>query len=177
MEVLEAPATVSTVGNETPVVARKGTLRLPNSRNIAAPADVAGSSNEQQGHEMNATATKELSEEELLAQFEAAEKAAQAARDALAAHRNSKRGDVLARLRSEIKTYGFTAKELGVGSGTTATPSKLPKGDGAAKTTASKADHPYKGPNEGESWAGRGKRPKWLVEAIDKGKKLEDFKV
>ena len=32
----------------------------------------------------------------------------------------------------------------------------------------------YRGP-EGETWAGRGARPSWLVAAIKEGKKLEDF--
>ncbi len=27
----------------------------------------------------------------------------------------------------------------------------------------------------GETWAGRGARPKWMVEALKKGKKMEDF--
>jgi DNA-binding protein H-NS len=32
----------------------------------------------------------------------------------------------------------------------------------------------YRGP-EGNTWCGRGARPKWLVDEINKGKKLEDF--
>jgi len=32
----------------------------------------------------------------------------------------------------------------------------------------------YRGPS-GETWAGRGARPRWLVAAIKEGKKLEDF--
>ncbi len=28
---------------------------------------------------------------------------------------------------------------------------------------------------KGETWAGRGARPKWMVEALKKGKKLDDF--
>ena len=32
----------------------------------------------------------------------------------------------------------------------------------------------YRGP-KGETWAGRGAKPKWLVAAIKKGKKLENF--
>jgi DNA-binding protein H-NS len=27
----------------------------------------------------------------------------------------------------------------------------------------------------GETWAGRGQRPKWMVEALKKGKKMDDF--
>jgi len=32
----------------------------------------------------------------------------------------------------------------------------------------------YRSPS-GETWAGRGARPRWLVAAIKRGKKLEDF--
>jgi DNA-binding protein H-NS len=32
----------------------------------------------------------------------------------------------------------------------------------------------YRGP-KGETWAGRGARPRWLVAAIKEGKKLDDF--
>jgi DNA-binding protein H-NS len=28
---------------------------------------------------------------------------------------------------------------------------------------------------KGDTWAGRGARPKWMVEALKKGKKVEDF--
>ncbi|MEA2959650.1 MAG: DNA-binding protein [Alphaproteobacteria bacterium] len=34
----------------------------------------------------------------------------------------------------------------------------------------------FKGPG-GETWAGRGARPRWLVAALKEGKKLEDFAV
>jgi DNA-binding protein H-NS len=32
----------------------------------------------------------------------------------------------------------------------------------------------YRSPS-GETWAGRGAKPKWMVEALKKGKKLDDF--
>jgi DNA-binding protein H-NS len=32
----------------------------------------------------------------------------------------------------------------------------------------------YKGPS-GETWAGRGVKPKWMVEALKKGKEMESF--
>jgi DNA-binding protein H-NS len=32
----------------------------------------------------------------------------------------------------------------------------------------------YRSPS-GETWAGRGARPRWMVEALKKGKKLENF--
>jgi DNA-binding protein H-NS len=38
----------------------------------------------------------------------------------------------------------------------------------------SKVSPKYRGPS-GETWAGRGARPRWLVAAIKGGKKLDDF--
>jgi DNA-binding protein H-NS len=32
----------------------------------------------------------------------------------------------------------------------------------------------YRSPS-GEAWAGRGVKPKWMVEALKKGKKMESF--
>src|SRR5262245_55721240 len=32
----------------------------------------------------------------------------------------------------------------------------------------------YRSPS-GETWAGRGARPRWMVEALKKGRKMEDF--
>ena len=32
----------------------------------------------------------------------------------------------------------------------------------------------YRGPS-GETWAGRGVKPKWMVEALKRGKRVEDF--
>lgn len=41
-----------------------------------------------------------------------------------------------------------------------------------------KAEIKYRNPNnEEETWAGRGKKPTWLKEAIDGGATLEDFAV
>jgi len=35
----------------------------------------------------------------------------------------------------------------------------------------------YRNPDTGDSWSGRGRKPKWLVEALDNGGKLEDFSI
>jgi DNA-binding protein H-NS len=48
---------------------------------------------------------------------------------------------------------------------------------GKARTSALKGrtvPPKYRGPS-GETWAGRGARPRWLVAAIKEGKKLDDF--
>jgi DNA-binding protein H-NS len=45
---------------------------------------------------------------------------------------------------------------------------------GGSVLKGKKVSPKYRGPS-GETWAGRGARPKWLVAAIKEGKKLDDF--
>jgi DNA-binding protein H-NS len=45
---------------------------------------------------------------------------------------------------------------------------------GASVLKGRKVPPKYRGPS-GETWAGRGARPRWLVAAIKSGKKLDDF--
>jgi DNA-binding protein H-NS len=50
---------------------------------------------------------------------------------------------------------------------------KIVRGRGSA-LKGRKVPPKYRGPS-GETWAGRGARPRWLVAAIKRGKKLDDF--
>ena len=47
-------------------------------------------------------------------------------------------------------------------------------GAGGSALKGRKVPPKYRGPS-GETWAGRGARPRWLVAAIKGGKKLDDF--
>jgi DNA-binding protein H-NS len=47
-----------------------------------------------------------------------------------------------------------------------------PKGKSSLK--GKKVPPKYRSPS-GETWAGRGARPRWMVEALKKGKKMESF--
>ena len=47
-------------------------------------------------------------------------------------------------------------------------------GQGRSALKGRKVPPKYRGPS-GETWAGRGARPRWLVAAIKDGKKLDDF--
>jgi DNA-binding protein H-NS len=50
-----------------------------------------------------------------------------------------------------------------------------PKGKVASSSLKGRKVPPkYRSP-KGETWAGRGARPKWLVAAMKKGRKMEDF--
>jgi DNA-binding protein H-NS len=46
--------------------------------------------------------------------------------------------------------------------------------DGRSASKGRKVPPKYRGPS-GETWAGRGVKPRWLVAAIKGGKKLDDF--
>ncbi len=45
---------------------------------------------------------------------------------------------------------------------------------GGSGLKGTKVPPKYRGPS-GETWAGRGARPRWLVAAIKSGKKIDDF--
>lgn len=74
--------------------------------------------------------------------------------------------EVVADIKEKMALYGLTAQDLGL-AGTKKT--RVPA---AKKTTAR-----YRGPN-GQTWSGgRGRKPKWVTDALAKGKKLEDFAI
>lgn len=80
--------------------------------------------------------------------------------------------DVIADIKARMKAYGLTAQDLGL-STATAGRQRAPRRSATAKSAAAR----YRGPN-GETWSGgRGRKPQWVVDALAKGRKLEDFKV
>src|SRR5712691_4100313 len=48
------------------------------------------------------------------------------------------------------------------------------KGRAGKSLKGRKVPPKYRSP-KGETWAGRGARPKWMVEALKRGKRVEDF--
>lgn len=74
------------------------------------------------------------------------------------------RTDAIAKVKSLMAEYGLTAADL-VGKAT------IPaKAEGTKKVAAK-----YRNPATGESWTGRGLKPRWLTQAISEGKSIEDF--
>lgn len=74
---------------------------------------------------------------------------------------------VIADIRQKMEAYGLTAQDIGG----TAAPRKRSAG-GKAKGAVK-----YRGPN-GETWSGgRGRKPRWVQEALKAGKKIEDFAI
>lgn len=92
--------------------------------------------------------------QELKAQAEALLKQAEVARRAEIA-------SVVADIQSRMKEFGITLDDL----------------RGGAKKTKVRAAvaAKYRNPATGESWSGRGRSPKWLVEELAKGRSKEAF--
>lgn len=76
--------------------------------------------------------------------------------------------EVVMRIRKDIAKFGLTPEQL---FGT-----KVPAKAAKPKTAASKSPKPPKyADGAGNTWAGMGKRPDWLRQALAAGQALEDF--
>lgn len=107
--------------------------------------------------------------------------------------------EVIGRIREAIAFYGITAEDLGLAGAAASAPSRrgrraaggrpaktgrrkrAPNAAASAKAAAngSKAGKPaarYRDEN-GNTWAGRGKRPQWLRNALEAGRTLDEFRV
>jgi len=83
--------------------------------------------------------------------------------------------DALLKLREDInKVLSRKANELRSQLSMLGLQRKGPLKGTASPLKGKKVPAKYRSPS-GETWAGRGARPRWLVEAMKKGKKVEDF--
>lgn len=81
---------------------------------------------------------------------------------------------VVERIKVAISHYGLTAEQLGFGSGNASSAKSKPSLKKAAGTSKGASPAAYADDN-GNTWGGRGPRPKWLRDAIAGGKSLEEF--
>jgi DNA-binding protein H-NS len=92
--------------------------------------------------------------------------------------------DVIARIRTAIDHYGLTAQDL-FGRKASGHGSVRKTRRAASEQRPARKANPRKGQpvpvkyrdEYGNTWAARGNRPRWLVEALKSGKTLEDFAV
>ena len=88
---------------------------------------------------------------------------------------------VVQRLKEAIEHYGLTVEHLFGSKAPKAAPAKAVKAKAtkpARKTGAKRPPVPIKFRDEaGNTWTGRGNRPRWLVAALSSGKKIDDFAV
>lgn len=101
----------------------------------------------------------QLSLNDLLAQKAALEKQ-------IADTQRAERADAVAQVRALMAQYGLTLADIG-------TRSPVP----ARKASGAKVAAKYRDIATGQSWSGRGLKPKWLKAAIEGGRSLEEFAI
>ena len=75
--------------------------------------------------------------------------------------------DTIADIKRKIALYGLTAADLGFAK----------SGPGNSRPKSKQPVVKYRGPN-GETWSGgRGRKPQWVVQALQPGKSLEELAV
>lgn len=77
----------------------------------------------------------------------------------------TQRAEAIAKVKALMAEYGLAASDLSTRAASS--PDKV------TKKVAAK----YRDPKTGDSWTGRGLKPKWLKAAIDSGATLESFAV
>jgi DNA-binding protein H-NS len=77
----------------------------------------------------------------------------------------NQRADAIARVKALMSEYGLTLADVG-GKGPAPTSPAKTKGKVAAK---------YRDAATGNTWSGRGLKPKWLSAALAAGRSLSDF--
>jgi len=96
--------------------------------------------------------------QELLAQKAALEKK-------IAEAQRTAKADAIAKVKALMAEYGLTAADL-------AGKATAPKAEPGKKVAAK-----YRDPATGQTWTGRGLKPKWLQAALVGGKSLDDFAI
>lgn len=89
---------------------------------------------------------------------------------AIAKHGKAEKAKALSAVKAKAKSLGFNLNELVL------EPVKKP----AAKPAKKKKPFPpvYRDPsNAKNTWSGRGRRPAWVVQAMDAGKSMDDLKI
>jgi DNA-binding protein H-NS len=79
------------------------------------------------------------------------------------------RSEAIGKVKSLMAEYGLTLTDLGT---KTAVPSAKRAGGPTGKVAAK-----YRNPATGDTWSGRGLKPKWLAAALAEGKSLVDFTI
>lgn len=82
--------------------------------------------------------------------------------------RRQERTDAIAKVRALMAEQGLTAADL---------VAKAPAAGRASGTSGRKVAAKYRDPETGQTWTGRGLKPKWLAHALENGKTLQDFAI
>ncbi len=113
---------------------------------------------------------------EMMAQIEELQKQAEKIR-------KEEFASVVKAIKTQIRDYGITAQDLGLGlgsAGEVGKNAKRPGGKSARKVSVKRLRArvkvaPKYRDHEGNTWTGRGKQPKWIVAALSSGRTLDSF--
>jgi len=102
----------------------------------------------------------------LLAQKAELEKKRVELEKALAEAKRSSQSAVIAQIKALMQEHGVTAADLGTGGAR-----------GQQRKAHGTVPPKYRNSATGETWSGRGLKPKWVQAALATGKTLEDFRI
>jgi DNA-binding protein H-NS len=102
---------------------------------------------------------------ELISQRDAIEKQ-------IANAQRAEKSAAIAQIRSLMSQYGLSVADIGGKAAPAAGGAKAPR---ASSTAGTKVAPKYRNPATGDTWTGRGLKPKWLSSAIASGRQLSDF--
>ncbi len=83
--------------------------------------------------------------------------------------RHSARAGAIAQVRALMSEHGLTVADLAAAGRAKAAPARAASG--------AKVAPKFRNAATGETWSGRGLKPRWLTAALAAGKKLEDYSV
>jgi DNA-binding protein H-NS len=89
---------------------------------------------------------------------------------AIAAKQQEARKESIEKIKRLMEEAGLSPADFGQVKTTTSTSS-------TRSTKGRKVPAKYKNPATGETWSGRGIKPKWLQEALKTGKSIDDFAI
>ncbi|HQY07866.1 MAG: H-NS histone family protein [Leptothrix sp. (in: Bacteria)] len=113
--------------------------------------------------------------QELIAQKAALDKQKADLEKQIAETLKAERSGVINQIKTLMADHGITVADLAANK-----PGRPPKSASApagAEGTTRKVAPKYRDPSTGDTWSGRGLKPKWLTAALEGGRKLEDFSV
>jgi DNA-binding protein H-NS len=87
--------------------------------------------------------------------------------------KNAARAGILNQVKAMIAEHGFNATDLGLKAGKVGRPPKL----GRSHPSAGKKVDPKFKDNNGNTWTGRGVKPRWLSLALSNGATLQSFAI
>jgi DNA-binding protein H-NS len=109
--------------------------------------------------------------QELIAQKAALDKQTADLEKQIADTLKAERSGVINQIKAMMAEHDISVGDLGGKVG------RPPKVAGAPTAPTRKVAAKYRDPSTGETWSGRGLKPKWLAAALESGRTLADFAV